>query len=69
MNDCDRKEEKEEMESLAGERLKIARDKDGHILYYSRSEVDLKWRPKELEELSDGFYRVNEMGLKKKKKK
>ena len=69
MNDCDRKEEREEMESVAGERLKIARDNDGHILYYSRSEVDLKWRPKELEELSDGFYRVNEMGLKKKKKK
>lgn len=69
LRDCDRKEEMREMELLAGERLKVARDKDGHILYYSRSEIDLKWRPKELEELSDGFYRVNEMVMPKKKKK
>lgn len=66
IKDCDRKEEKEEMESLAGERLKIARDNDGHILYYSKADIEMKWRPKELEELSDGFYRVNECNKKKK---
>lgn len=69
VKDCDRKEEWKEMESLAGEPLKVERDKDGKILYYSRSEVDLKWRPKELIELSDGFYRVKEMVREKKKKK
>ncbi len=69
VNDCDRKEERKEMESAAGERLRVEKDKQGNIQYYSRSEVELKWRPKELEELSDGFYRVNEMRLEKKKKK
>ena len=69
VKDCDRKEEMKEMVNLAGEPLRVDRDKDGKILYYSKSEIELKFRPKEMIELSEGFYRIDEIKSEKKKGK
>jgi hypothetical protein len=68
MKDCDRKEERQEIESLAGGRLRLSKDNDGHLIYISRTEFDLLYIEKDYEELSDGFYRINEVEKKKKKK-
>ena len=69
IKDCDRKEEMKEMTSLAGEPLELDLDKDKKIIYYTKAEVELKFRPKEMIELSEGFYRIDEMRLEKKKGK
>lgn len=69
IKDCDRKEEHKERELLAGDVLDVEKDKDGKVRYYNRSEVDLLFREKEMIELSDGFYRIDEMKLEKKKGK
>lgn len=62
IKDGDRKEEKEEMESLAGERLRIAYDNDGHLIYVSRTDFDLLYIEKDYEELSEGFFRITRKG-------
>jgi len=65
LKDIDRKEEIREAENSAGERLRVARDRDGHIMYKKKSEINLLYREKELEELSEGFFRVVEIKRKK----
>lgn len=67
VRDSNRKEEREEMEGLAGGRLRICRDKENHIVYVSREEFNLMYMEKDYEELSDGFYQIN--GVEKKKRK
>jgi len=59
MKDNDRKDEAREMEALAGESLRIARDSDGYMIFISKAEFLLTYAPKDYTELSDGFYRVN----------
>ena len=62
IKDGDRKEEAKEMKSLAGEGLIIAKDNEGHILYISRSEFNMKFQENEYEELTDGFYKIKQTG-------
>lgn len=69
IKDEDRKEEVKEMEGLAGERLKIARDNDGHMVYVSRSEFNTLFIEKDYEELTEGFYRIVRLDKKKKKRR
>ena len=64
--DIDRKAEIKERENWAGERLRVARDSDGHIIYKSKTEIELLHREKDLEELGEGFYKVKNSGQNKK---
>lgn len=65
--DIDRKAEMQERENWAGERLRVARDRDGHIMYKTKMEIELLHREKDMEELGDGFYKVIEEKEKKKR--
>jgi len=69
IKDIDRKAEIKELENFANEPLKVARDKDGHIMYKRKCEIELLYKEKELEELGDGFYRVIEAEKKEKRKR
>jgi hypothetical protein len=62
IKDGDRKEEAKEMKALAGEGLRIAKDESGHILYVSRAEFNMKYRESEYDELTDGFYKIKQVG-------
>ena len=68
IEDCNRKEEIEEMVSVAGEKLKICRDNDGHIEYVDKATFDLLYIEKDLEELCEGFYVVKPVEVRKHEK-
>jgi hypothetical protein len=68
IDDCNRKEEIKEMVSVAGEKLKLCRDNDGHIEYVDKATFDLLYLEKDLEELCEGFYGVKPVEVKKREK-
>lgn len=66
--DIDRQAEIEECENLAGESLRVVRDRGGYIVYKTKAEIEVLHKEKDMEELSEGFYRVNEHRKKERRK-
>lgn len=69
IKDINRKEEKKELESIAGGKLTLCLDNEKRIIYVTRSQFDTMYEARDYKELSDGFYEIIEKPRIKKGKK
>jgi hypothetical protein len=65
LRDGDVKQEVEEWQNLAGEKLRPAKDKAGNMRTITRSEFNMRYRSWDYERLSEGLYRILDEGGKK----